>query len=67
MSDKSFIDVYKTLEGCVEALSDMSEPDIDKIMPLVTDGMNAYREVSARILAVRNSVEEMQKEITKEA
>lgn len=57
----SFLDHYQRLQSSAEALQGMQEPDVDKIMPLVNQGMEAYREVKARIDAVRaalNSVNE---------
>ncbi len=50
---QSFLDHYQRLQASAEALQSMQEPDVDKIMPLVNQGMEAYREVKARIDAVR--------------
>lgn len=67
MSKKTFMENYKILEDCDNALSQMVEPDVDKIMPLVNSGMNAYKEVKSRIMAVRQSILDVEKEISKEA
>jgi exodeoxyribonuclease VII small subunit len=49
----SFLEHYQRLQASAEALQTMQEPDVDKIMPLVNQGMEAYREVKARIDSVR--------------
>lgn len=49
----SFLEHYQRLQASAEALQTMQEPDVDKIMPLVNQGMEAYREVKSRIDSVR--------------
>lgn len=52
-----FIDHYNRLKTAAEKLQTMQEPDVDQIMPLVNQGMADYREVKARIDAVRESLD----------
>lgn len=48
---------YKALSDAVEKLVDNSmEPNVDLVMPLVTQGMNAMKQCKARIQAVRQEL-----------
>lgn len=48
---------YKSLEKAAQELTEMTEPDVDRIMPLVMEGMSAYKVCKARIDAVRKELE----------
>ncbi|WOF82103.1 hypothetical protein P5704_025225 (plasmid) [Pseudomonas sp. FeN3W] len=55
----TFMEHYQSLKSAADALQNMQEPDVDKIMPLVNQGMNAYREVKERIESVRKALGEI--------
>jgi exodeoxyribonuclease VII small subunit len=59
-SERSFVENYQELKYAADALQNMQEPDVDRIMPLVNQGMNAYREVKLRIEAVRAALSEVE-------
>lgn len=54
-----FMTHYNTLKQTAETLKTMTEPDVDKIMPLVNQGMESYKEVMARIESVRQSLDQI--------
>lgn len=53
-SNTSFMENYNALRGTVAILKEMDEPDVDAIIPLVEQGMAAYRGCEDRIKKVEN-------------
>ena len=54
----SFVDAYATLARVAKTLEDMAEPDLDKIVPLMSEAANAYDLCSARVKAVETLLKE---------
>jgi exodeoxyribonuclease VII small subunit len=56
MSSQDYMGYYDALKNSAQQLAEMQEPDVDRIMPLVTQGMEAYKHCKARIDAVRQQL-----------
>ncbi|AUH52535.1 ATPase [Chromobacterium sp. ATCC 53434] len=54
----SFAESYAILEQTAEALQEMTEADIDQLVPLVERGLAAHRVCEERIKQVRAMLEE---------
>lgn len=53
---KTYIENYQVLKEASKQLAEMQEPDVDKILPLVTEGLKAYDLCRSRIEAVRQQL-----------
>ena len=57
MTDSTvYMDNIRKLQHSVKTLSEMPEPDIDMILPLIEAGSEAYRQVKSRIQLVREGL-----------
>lgn len=52
----TYIENYQVLKDTSKQLSEMQEPDVDKILPLVTEGLKSYEFCKSRIEAVRQQL-----------
>lgn len=60
MSSKAYMQHYEDLKSAGQQLSEMQEPDVDLILPLVTKGTEAYKFCKERIDAVRQQLAAME-------
>ncbi len=58
MSKKSFKDAYGVLQRHSEALRNQREPNIDDLLTIVTESVEAYKVCTSRIDAVEQALEE---------
>ncbi len=57
MSDTpTYMHNVRKLQGAVKELTEMTEPDVDRILPIVEEGIEAYRQIRARIDLVREGL-----------
>lgn len=57
MTDSTlYMDNIRTLQHSVKTLSEMPEPDVDQILPLIEAGSEAYRQAKSRIKLVREGL-----------
>lgn len=57
MSDTpTYMQNVRKLQGAVKELTEMTEPDVDRILPIVEEGIEAYRQIRARIDLVREGL-----------
>ncbi len=54
----SFKEGYDILKHNAELLEDQQEPDIDNLMKLVEESMNAYKACKSRVEAVQQALNE---------
>lgn len=53
---ESYMTHYRTLQKTVKEMREMSEPDVDKLIPLVQAGTEAYQGCKARIEQVEQAL-----------
>lgn len=58
----TFKEGYEILKRNAELLEDQQEPDIDNLMKLVEESMNAYKACKTRVEAVQQALNETFKE-----
>lgn len=58
MSTKSFSEAYGTLQRNAEKLRNQSEPDLDNLLEVVTQSVQAYKVCKSRIDAVELALEQ---------
>jgi exodeoxyribonuclease VII small subunit len=58
MSRKSFKDAYGVLQRHSEALRNQREPNIDDLLTIVTESVEAYKVCTSRIDAVEQALEQ---------
>lgn len=57
MSDTpTYMHNVRKLQGAVKELTEMTEPDVDRILPIVEEGIEAYRQIRSRIDLVREGL-----------
>lgn len=61
-NDLSFKEGYEILKRNAELLEDQQEPDIDNLMKLVEESMQAYKACKSRVDAVQAALNETFKE-----
>ena len=57
MSEQSFKEAYGVLQRHSEALRNQREPNIDDLLKIVTESVDAYKVCTARIDAVEQALE----------
>lgn len=64
MTDKelSFKEGYEVLKRNAELLESQEEPDIDNLMKIVEESMDAYKACKSRVEAVQQALDETFKE-----
>lgn len=60
MSSKTYIEQYEILKNAGQQLSEMAEPDIDALIPLVQKGTEAFQFCKDRIDTVRKQLAAME-------
>lgn len=63
-NSNSFLANYRKLESCARQLADQQEPDVDAIMPLVTESVAAYEVCKERIRQVEEMLGKFDQEKT---
>lgn len=58
MAGKTFKDAYGVLQQHAETLREQQEPNIDDLLNIVTESVNAYKVCKERIEAVEKALEE---------
>ena len=58
VTKKSFRDAYGVLQQHAETLRDQSEPNIDDLLTIVTESVEAYKVCKERIDAVEKALEQ---------
>lgn len=58
MSEKNFRDAYAVLQRHAETLRNQREPNIDDLLGIVTESVDAYKVCKSRIDAVEKALEE---------
>lgn len=58
MSDRSFKDAYGVLQRHAEALRNQREPNIDELLGIVNESIEAYKVCRTRIEAVEKALEQ---------
>ena len=58
MSEKTFRDAYAVLQRHAETLRNQREPNIDDLLGIVTESVDAYKVCKSRIDAVEQALEE---------
>ena len=58
LNEKSFIENYKILQCSVDELKNQEEADLDKIIPIIDEGLNAYKNCKSRIDKVKEMLNE---------
>ncbi len=56
MKNDGYMAHYENLKSSANQLAEMEEPDVDKIIPLVTKGLESYKQCKERIEAVRQQL-----------
>jgi exodeoxyribonuclease VII small subunit len=57
MATQTFKEAYGILQKHAQTLRNQQEPDIDDLLSIVTESMDAYRECKMRIDAVEKALE----------
>ncbi|CAM8662096.1 Exonuclease VII, small subunit [Comamonadaceae bacterium] len=57
MSTKTFKEAYGVLQGHAETLREQQEPNIDDLLKIVTESVDAYKVCRERIDAVEKALE----------
>jgi exodeoxyribonuclease VII small subunit len=57
MATKTFKEAYGVLQGHAETLREQQEPNIDDLLSIVTESVDAYRVCKERIDAVEKALE----------
>jgi len=58
MSDMTYREAYGTLQRHAQTLRNQTEPDIDNLIPIVTESVQAYKVCQQRIEAVEKALAE---------
>jgi exodeoxyribonuclease VII small subunit len=58
MSDRSFKDAYGVLQRHAETLRNQREPNIDELLGIVNESIEAYKVCRTRIEAVEKALEQ---------
>ena len=57
MATKTFKEAYGVLQGHAQTLRDQNEPNIDDLLSIVTESVDAYKVCKERIDAVEKALE----------
>ena len=57
MATKTFKEAYSVLQGHAETLREQQEPNIDDLLKIVTESVDAYKVCKERIEAVEKALE----------
>lgn len=57
-SSQTYKESYEKLKRCADTLREAKEPDIDSLVPLVTEASGAFNICKERIKAVREALSE---------
>ncbi|MDW3046222.1 exodeoxyribonuclease VII small subunit [Vibrio sp. Vb1554] len=63
----SYIDNYSKLKSASEELSQQNVPDVDRIIPLVKQGTQAYQHCMSRIQQVEKMLQEIEQQTSRES
>lgn len=58
----SYMDNYSKLKSAAEELSQQNVPDVDRIIPLVKQGTEAYQHCMSRIQEVETMLQEIEQQ-----
>ncbi len=58
----SYMDNYSKLKAAAEELSQQNVPDVDRIIPLVKQGTEAYQHCMSRIQEVEKMLQEIEQQ-----
>ncbi|MBS9993451.1 MULTISPECIES: exodeoxyribonuclease VII small subunit [Vibrio] len=58
----SYMDNYSKLKAAAEELSQQNVPDVDRIIPLVKQGTQAYQHCMSRIQEVEKMLQEIEQQ-----
>ncbi|EMK3450283.1 exodeoxyribonuclease VII small subunit [Vibrio vulnificus] len=58
----SYMDNYSKLKSAAEELSQQNVPDVDRIIPLVKQGTEAYQHCMSRIQEVEKMLQEIEQQ-----
>ncbi|MEZ9397183.1 exodeoxyribonuclease VII small subunit [Vibrio splendidus] len=58
----SYMDNYSKLKSAAEELSQQNVPDVDRIIPLVKQGTQAYQHCMSRIQEVEKMLQEIEQQ-----
>lgn len=62
----SYMDNYSKLKSAAEELSQQNVPDVDRIIPLVKQGTQAYQHCMNRIQEVEKMLQEIEQQASRE-
>ncbi|MCF7483080.1 exodeoxyribonuclease VII small subunit [Vibrio sp. J1-1] len=62
----SYMDNYSKLKSAAEELSQQNVPDVDRIIPLVKQGTQAYQHCMNRIQEVEKMLHEIEQQASRE-
>lgn len=57
MSNHTFKEAYNVLQRHAQTLRDQEEPNIDELLNIVTESVDAYKTCQSRIIAVEAALE----------
>lgn len=58
MSEKTFKEAWTVLQRHAQTLRNQSEPNIDDLLKIVTESVEAYKVCQSRVTAVENALNE---------